>query len=143
MKLTSSALRNGAPIPATFAAGDANGFAANRNPPLAWSEVPEGTRSFALLCIDPDVPTVPETVGRSDCSVPVDQPRALGLQPSSNVLTMNCAAWVTYSQNWASCSGVRPASSRAARKWVSQCWAAVGVTAKGAWRIRIDLKDER
>lgn len=76
MKLTSSALCNGAPIPATFAAGDANGFAANRNPPLAWSEVPEGTRSFALLCIDPDVPTVPETVGRSDCSVPVDQPRA-------------------------------------------------------------------
>lgn len=76
MKLTSTRLRNGAPIDSSFAAGDADGFAANRNPPLAWSEVPEGTRSFALLCIDPDVPTVPETVGRGDCGVPVDQPRA-------------------------------------------------------------------
>ena len=76
MKLTSSGLRNGAPIDSRFAAGDANGFAANRNPALAWSEVPAGTRSFALLCIDPDVPTVSATVGRTDCSVPVDQPRA-------------------------------------------------------------------
>ncbi|WP_314104783.1 YbhB/YbcL family Raf kinase inhibitor-like protein [uncultured Stenotrophomonas sp.] len=76
MKLTSTGLRNGAPIDSRFAAGDANGFAANRNPALAWSEVPAGTRSFALLCIDPDVPTVPGTVGRTDCSVPADQPRA-------------------------------------------------------------------
>ncbi|MGN7839805.1 YbhB/YbcL family Raf kinase inhibitor-like protein [Stenotrophomonas sp. 22385] len=76
MKLTSTALENGAPIDRRFAAGDANGFAPNRNPPLAWSDVPEGTRSFALLCIDPDVPTVPDTVGRHDRSVPADQPRA-------------------------------------------------------------------
>lgn len=76
MKLTSTGLNNGAPIDRRFAAGDANGFAANRNPPLAWSDVPDGTRSFALLCIDPDVPTVPDTVGRHDRSVPADQPRA-------------------------------------------------------------------
>jgi Raf kinase inhibitor-like YbhB/YbcL family protein len=77
MRLSSTSLHNGQPIAAEFAAGDANGFAPNRNPQLAWSEVPEGTRSFALLCIDPDVPTVPETVGRKDCSVPRDQPRAV------------------------------------------------------------------
>lgn len=76
MKLSSPRLTNGEPIASTFAAGDAAGFAANRNPPLAWSEVPDGTRSFALLCVDPDVPTVPETVGRHDRSVPRDQPRA-------------------------------------------------------------------
>jgi Raf kinase inhibitor-like YbhB/YbcL family protein len=76
MRLSSTRLQNGQPIAAEFAAGDAAGFAPNRNPPLAWSEVPEGTRSFALLCIDPDVPTVPETVGRQDCTVPRDQPRA-------------------------------------------------------------------
>lgn len=76
MRLSSTRLQNGQPIAAEFAAGDAAGFAPNRNPPLAWSEVPEGTRSFALLCVDPDVPTVPETVGRQDCTVPRDQPRA-------------------------------------------------------------------
>ena len=63
------------PIPAQFAMGQADGFAANRNPHLAWDEVPEGTRSFALLCIDPDAPTVPETVGREDLQIPVAQPR--------------------------------------------------------------------
>jgi len=76
MRLSSTSLQNGQPIAAEFAAGDAAGFAPNRNPQLAWSEVPEGTRSFALLCIDPDVPTVPDTVGRHDCTVPRDQPRA-------------------------------------------------------------------
>ena len=75
MKLHSNSFDNGQPIAAEFAAGDGNGFAANRNPHLAWSEVPEGTRSFALLCVDPDVPTVAELVGRSDVSVPLDQPR--------------------------------------------------------------------
>jgi len=76
MRLTSDSIINAQPIAAAFAAGDARGFAGNRNPHLAWSEVPDGTRSFALLCIDPDVPTVPDTVGREDCSVPADQPRA-------------------------------------------------------------------
>ena len=52
------------------------------------------------------------------------------------VLTMNCAAWVTYSQNWPSCSGVSSASSSAARKCRSQCSFAVGVTSNGACRIR-------
>ncbi|EKT4448439.1 TPA: YbhB/YbcL family Raf kinase inhibitor-like protein [Stenotrophomonas maltophilia] len=75
MQLTSHSLTDGAPIDREFAAGDANGFAPDRNPHLAWSGAPAGTRSFLLVCVDPDVPTVPETVGRSDMSVPRDQPR--------------------------------------------------------------------
>ena len=75
MKLSSQSIDNGRPIPAGFAAGDADGFAGNRNPQLAWSEVPAGTRSFALVCVDPDVPTVPELVGRDDVSIPLAQPR--------------------------------------------------------------------
>jgi len=75
MKLSSQSFGNGQPIPAEFAAGGSDGFAGNRNPQLAWSEVPEGTRSFALVCVDPDAPTVPELVGRDDVSIPLDQPR--------------------------------------------------------------------
>jgi len=75
MKLSSTSLRDGAPIDREFAAGDAQGFAPDRNPHLAWSEVPDGVRSFALVCVDPDVPTVPDTVGRTDMTIPRDQPR--------------------------------------------------------------------
>ena len=63
-------------IPAEFAMGASDGFGGNRNPHLAWDDVPAGTRSFVLLCIDPDAPTVPETVGRDDLQIPVEQPRA-------------------------------------------------------------------
>ena len=75
MRLHSDSFDNGKPIPADHAMGKADGFAGNRNPHLAWEDVPPGTRSFALLCIDPDAPTVPETVNRDDLQIPVEQPR--------------------------------------------------------------------
>jgi len=75
MRLTTQSFQNGQPIPGEFAMGVPTGFGGNRNPQLAWDEVPAGTRSFALLCIDPDVPTVRELVGRQDVEVPLDQPR--------------------------------------------------------------------
>ena len=76
MRIWSDSFEHRGEIPREFAMGQADGFAANRNPHLAWDEVPEGTRSFALLCIDPDAPTVAETVGRDDLQIPVEQPRA-------------------------------------------------------------------
>lgn len=79
MRIHSSSFEHRRRLPATFAAGqptaDGFGFAPNRNPHLAWDDVPEGTRSFALLCIDPDVPTVPEMVGKPGVLIPVEQPR--------------------------------------------------------------------
>ncbi|RPE80050.1 YbhB/YbcL family Raf kinase inhibitor-like protein [Vulcaniibacterium tengchongense] len=79
MQIRSDSFQHRQRLPAEFAGGQATadgvGFAPNRNPHLAWSEVPEGTRSFALLCIDPDVPTVPEMVGQPDVQIPVEQPR--------------------------------------------------------------------
>lgn len=75
MQLTSHNVHDGAPIPREQAAGDAGGFAPDRNPHLAWRDVPPGTQSYVLLCVDPDVPTVPETVGRHDMRIPRDQPR--------------------------------------------------------------------
>ncbi|MEP6907238.1 MAG: YbhB/YbcL family Raf kinase inhibitor-like protein [Pseudoxanthomonas sp.] len=76
MRIHSDSFENGKPIAAEYAMGKAQGFGGNRNPHLAWNDVPEGTLSFALLCIDPDAPTMPETVGRDDLQIPVEQPRA-------------------------------------------------------------------
>lgn len=51
MKLSSSAFQNGEDIPKRFTCDGEN-----LSPPLAWSGAPAGTRSFALLCDDPDAP---------------------------------------------------------------------------------------
>ncbi|MGY6518060.1 MAG: YbhB/YbcL family Raf kinase inhibitor-like protein [Lysobacteraceae bacterium] len=80
MKIHSSSFEHGKAIPATFAFGRPGtdgpvDLSDNRNPHLAWTGVPSAARSLVLLCVDPDVPTVPETVNREDREVPAEQPR--------------------------------------------------------------------
>lgn len=79
MQIRSNSFQHRQRLAAEFAAGQASadgfGFAANRNPHLAWDEVPAGARSFVLICIDPDVPTVAEMVGRADVQIPEHQVR--------------------------------------------------------------------
>jgi Raf kinase inhibitor-like YbhB/YbcL family protein len=75
MHISSGSFEHRGRIPAEFALGAPDGFGGNRNPQLQWDDVPDGTRSFALLCIDTDAPTDPATVGRDDLQIPVEQPR--------------------------------------------------------------------
>ena len=75
MRIASESFPVGGWIPPEFAMGAAEGFGGNRNPHLHWSGVPDGVRSFALLCIDVDGPTDASTVGRADLTIPVEQPR--------------------------------------------------------------------
>jgi Raf kinase inhibitor-like YbhB/YbcL family protein len=59
MKLTSATFEPGGPIPARH-----TGEAEDVSPALAWSDAPEGTKAFALICHDPDAPLVkPGTYG--------------------------------------------------------------------------------
>jgi Raf kinase inhibitor-like YbhB/YbcL family protein len=50
-------------------------LSSNRNPHLAWDDVPAGTQSLALFCIDIDAPTVGTDVNQAGRSVPETLPR--------------------------------------------------------------------
>lgn len=80
MKLWSDSWTNGDRIPARYAAGrpDAGSgvtFSDNLNPHLQWNEVPAGTRSFALICHDFDVPSRGDDVNKPDREILADLPR--------------------------------------------------------------------
>jgi Raf kinase inhibitor-like YbhB/YbcL family protein len=47
----------------------------NRNPDFRWSGAPAGTRSFALVCHDPDVPSRGDDVNQEGRAVPASLPR--------------------------------------------------------------------
>ena len=80
MKLTSTSFADGQPIPGelAFCIPDATQhvcLGGNRNPQLAWSDAPAGTKSFAVICHDPDVPSKGDDVNQEGRSVPASLPR--------------------------------------------------------------------
>jgi Raf kinase inhibitor-like YbhB/YbcL family protein len=80
MRLTSSDLKDQQPIPPRFAFGkladDAPmALSDNLSPHLVWSDAPSSTRSFVLLCVDPDVPSVADDVNQEGRTLPADMPR--------------------------------------------------------------------
>lgn len=75
MHIRSSSFEHRQRIPAQFALGAPDGFGGNRNPQLGWDDVPEGTQSFALLCIDADAPTDPKLAGKPGFEIPAEHPR--------------------------------------------------------------------
>jgi Raf kinase inhibitor-like YbhB/YbcL family protein len=80
MKLSSSSITEGQPIPGDFAfcvpAEEGHvSLGANRNPHLAWSDLPAGAQSLVLICHDPDVPSRADDVNQEGREVPADLPR--------------------------------------------------------------------
>lgn len=80
MKLSSDSFKDGAVIPGEFAFGVPDpathvALSSNRNPHLAWSDAPVGTRSFAVICHDIDVPSRGDDVNQEGKTVPADLPR--------------------------------------------------------------------
>ncbi len=80
MKLTSSSFQNNGAIPGecAFCVIDSVNHLAmskNLNPQLAWSEVPAGTESLALICHDYDVPSVADDVNKEGAIIPASLPR--------------------------------------------------------------------
>lgn len=81
MKLTLTDLADGARIPARFAFGRHDDqahvrFSDNLNPAVRWRDLPPGTRSLALICVDESAPSVADDVNREGRIVPSDLARA-------------------------------------------------------------------
>lgn len=55
--LTSESLADGGRMPLAQVAGMIGTGGGDRSPQLSWIGAPEGTRSFAVTCYDPDAPT--------------------------------------------------------------------------------------
>jgi Raf kinase inhibitor-like YbhB/YbcL family protein len=80
MRLWSDTFRNGGLIPAenAFAVIDPLThvrLSVNRNPHLAWDEVPAGTESLALFCYDVDAPQDGGMVNQEGLILPLELPR--------------------------------------------------------------------
>lgn len=81
MQLSIEGIRDGGTIPERFAFGVPDrarhiGFGENVSPGLRWSNVPEGSKSLVLVCVDTDAPTSAEDVNKEGRSVPASLPRA-------------------------------------------------------------------
>lgn len=80
MKLTSTSFADGERIPADYAfcipdpSSHVN-LGRNRNPQLEWSDLPMGTKSLAIICHDPDVPSKPDDVNQAGRTIPASLPR--------------------------------------------------------------------
>ena len=80
MKLTSSSFADNAPIPSEYAfcvpdPGSRVSLGTNKNPQLAWFDLPMGTKSLALICHDYDVPSKPDDVNQAGRTIPSSLPR--------------------------------------------------------------------
>lgn len=80
MKLTSTSFEDGGPMPPacafSYVTGDRRYVdAPNRNPALAWEDVPPGTRSLVVVSDDLDVPADLSGYGRADVEFDHRTPR--------------------------------------------------------------------
>ncbi|WP_026075570.1 YbhB/YbcL family Raf kinase inhibitor-like protein [Noviherbaspirillum massiliense] len=80
MELRSNSFKDGETIPGEFAFCVSDpashvALSANKNPHLAWSGLPAGTKSLALICHDYDVPSRGDDVNKEGREVPADLPR--------------------------------------------------------------------
>ncbi|MGY6587382.1 MAG: YbhB/YbcL family Raf kinase inhibitor-like protein [Wenzhouxiangella sp.] len=113
MQLHSNDLKDGQPIPPRFAFGrladDAPmALSDNLSPHLKWADAPANTRSFVVLCMDPDVPSVADDVNQEGKVLPVDLPRV----DFCHWAMINVPASVTELATGACSDGVTPKGKR-------------------------------
>lgn len=90
MELSSTAFPEEGMIPTKYTCDGAD-----VSPPLKWGSIPEGTKSYALICDDPDAPVgtwvhwvyydiPPETEGLPENVTPKEHPSSGGIQGTND-----------------------------------------------------------
>src|SRR5260370_35299281 len=84
MQLTSNSFKDGTAIPGEFAFAVMDSkhhmaLSSNRNPHLAWRDVPEQTKSFVLIFHDCDVPSKRDDVHGESRGIPATLVRVVCL----------------------------------------------------------------
>ena len=80
LTVTIDSWKNGEQIPSKYAFGkipEAGHFelSDNINPAIKWEGAPKGTKSFVIICHDPDVPSVADDVNQEGKTISSDLPR--------------------------------------------------------------------
>lgn len=80
MKVTSESFTHGGRMPERCAFGKPHPtthveLSDNRNPHLAWADLPAGTKSLAVICHDSDVPSRGDDVNKEGAVIPASLPR--------------------------------------------------------------------
>ncbi len=75
-KINISGIENNKSIDPKFAyCVGKDGDGENLRPEISWENAPEGTKSFAVIVVDPDVPTDFTDAGKEGKTIPADQKR--------------------------------------------------------------------
>ncbi len=107
MQISSTSFKDGEYLAMEHVMATQYGFGcsgSNRSPQLSWSGAPDGTRSYALTCYDPDAPTgsgfwhwVVANIPPNVTSLPVDAGNpATGALPAGAVTVRNDAGTREY-----------------------------------------------
>ncbi len=80
LNVSMEAWNDGEPIPEEYAfcvpADEGHvTMGANLSPAMRWSGAPDDTKSYAIICNDPDVPSVADDVNQEGRIIPADLPR--------------------------------------------------------------------
>src|SRR5690348_13658609 len=75
LSVTVEGIKNGGPIPAKYAYCEAakqghTAHGGNVNPLVKWSKGPAGTQSYAVIVVDPDVPSVFDDANKEGKTIP-------------------------------------------------------------------------
>ncbi len=109
MRLIIDAFENGKPIPHKFAfcvpgkEGPVD-MGKNISPKITWTEAPPETKSFALVLVDPDVPSKPDDVNQEGKTVPKELPRV----DFHHLLLCNIPSYITVIEEGELSDGITP-----------------------------------